>query len=159
MINQIIPYVILFGVTGSGLVAGVFFAFSSFVMKALARLPDDHGVAAMQSINVVVLNRSFLTVFLGTALVTILLITHSIFNWEDTNAILLFAGSLFYFVGSFLVTIVRNVPLNDALARVDTKEGESLTLWKDYLSKWTIWNHIRTIASFVAMVLFILALQ
>nr|WP_259549572.1 anthrone oxygenase family protein [Heyndrickxia oleronia] len=53
---------------------------------------------------------------------------------------------------------MRNVPLNDGLARVDTKEGESLSLWKDYLSKWTIWNHIRTLASFAAMVLFILAL-
>ncbi|MES1043765.1 DUF1772 domain-containing protein [Heyndrickxia oleronia] len=158
MINQLIPYVILFGAMGSGLVAGVFFAFSSFVMKALARLPDEQGIATMQSINIVVLNRSFLTVFLGTALVTILLITHSIFNWESANAIPLFAGSLLYFVGSFLVTVVRNVPLNDALARVDTKEGESLTLWKDYLSKWTIWNHIRTLASFAAMVLFILAL-
>ena len=36
---------------GSGLVAGIFFAFSNFVMKALARVPPAQGVAAMQSIN------------------------------------------------------------------------------------------------------------
>jgi uncharacterized membrane protein len=36
---------------GCGLVAGVFFAFSSFVMPALKRLPPAQGIAAMQSIN------------------------------------------------------------------------------------------------------------
>lgn len=44
---------------GAALIGGVFFAFSSFIMKALARLPSAEGVAAMQSINAVVLNRSF----------------------------------------------------------------------------------------------------
>jgi uncharacterized membrane protein len=50
---------------GSGLVAGIFFAFSNFVMKALARVPPAQGIAAMQSINVVVLNRWFFAVFFG----------------------------------------------------------------------------------------------
>ena len=43
---------------GAAMIGGVFFAFSSFVMKALARLPSAEGIAAMQSINIVVLNRS-----------------------------------------------------------------------------------------------------
>src|SRR4029453_8846365 len=50
---------------GSGLVAGIFFAFSNFVMKALARVPAAQGIAAMKSINVVVLNKWFFAVFLG----------------------------------------------------------------------------------------------
>jgi len=53
---------------GAGTVGGVFFAFSAFVMKALAQLPASRGVAAMQRINVVVLNPLFLGVFMGTAL-------------------------------------------------------------------------------------------
>lgn len=36
---------------GRGLAAGVFFAFSTFVMKALTRLRPAHAVAAMQEIN------------------------------------------------------------------------------------------------------------
>lgn len=52
---------------GSGLIAGVFFAFSNFVMKALSRVPSAEGLAAMQSINVMVLNPLFLGVFMGTA--------------------------------------------------------------------------------------------
>ena len=52
-------------------VAGVFFTFSSFVMKALAQLPASHGIGAMQSINVVVINRGFLGVFLGGAVLSV----------------------------------------------------------------------------------------
>jgi uncharacterized membrane protein len=57
----------LLSVLGSGLVAGAFFAFSTFVMKALAALPAPQGVSAMQSINVVVLNRWFLAPFVVSA--------------------------------------------------------------------------------------------
>ena len=59
---------------GSALIAGVFFAFSSFIMKALARVPSHEGIAAMKSINVVVLNRSFLGVFIGTTAISLLVI-------------------------------------------------------------------------------------
>ena len=57
---------------GCGIVAGVFFAFSSFVMAALARLPAGQGIAAMQSINVTVLNRGFLSLFVGTGFVGVI---------------------------------------------------------------------------------------
>ncbi len=49
------------------MVGGIFFAFSSFVMRALAKMPDAEGIAAMQSINVVVINPSFLGAFVGSA--------------------------------------------------------------------------------------------
>ena len=55
----------LIAALGSGLMAGVFFAFSSFVMTALARLAPAPGIAAMQSINVVVINPLFMAGFLG----------------------------------------------------------------------------------------------
>lgn len=48
--------------------AGVFFAFSTFVMKALGARPLAQGIAAMQSINVAVINRWFMAAFFGTAL-------------------------------------------------------------------------------------------
>jgi len=41
----------LLGALSCGMMAGVFFAFSAFVMKALARLPVEQGVAVMQAIN------------------------------------------------------------------------------------------------------------
>ncbi len=40
---------------GSALVSGNFFAFPSFVMRALARVPASEEISAMRSINVVLL--------------------------------------------------------------------------------------------------------
>ena len=51
MIDGLLFVLSLFAAIGCAMMAGVF-AFSSFVMKALARLPAEQGVAAMQAINV-----------------------------------------------------------------------------------------------------------
>ncbi len=56
---------------GSALMAGMFFVFSSFMMEALERTPATQRIATMQSINVAVLNRSFLGTFFGTAIVCV----------------------------------------------------------------------------------------
>jgi uncharacterized membrane protein len=81
---------------GAGLVAGVFFAFSSFVMKALAQLPAEQGVAAMQRINVVVLNPAFLGVFVGTAAIAGLCAAGALFSWGTPgSALLLVAAGLY----------------------------------------------------------------
>ena len=58
---------------GAGLVAGIFFAFSAFIMAALKRLPPEGGISAMQSINVAVLNPVFFLVFFGTAVAALIL--------------------------------------------------------------------------------------
>src|SRR5690625_2867964 len=158
MMEQLIPYLIFLAALGSGLIAGLFFAFSTFVMNALARLPWEQGISAMQAINITVINRVFLAVFMGTTFVSILLVFISLFNWENPNSIYILVGSVLYFFGSFLVTALRNVPLNNMLANANGKDKESEALWKNYLDKWTAWNHIRTIASLAALASFILAL-
>jgi len=158
MIEQIIPYFTFLTALGSGLVSGLFFAFSSFIMKALGRLSVDHGIATMQSINKTVLNYSFFVVFMGTTLTTVLLMIYSLFHWNQPNAIYLLVGSAFYLLGSFLVTAVYNVPLNNALEKLDTENEKSVTVWKKYMVKWTAWNHVRTVTSFLACGSFILAL-
>ena len=144
---------------GCGLIAGAFFAFSSFVMKALARLPPAQGIAAMQSINVAVINPVFLGVFLGTAATCALLAVSSLVQWNKPGAAYLLAGSLLYLVGTFLVTMVFNVPRNDALAAVASGSAEGATLWASYLARWTAWNHVRTIAALAAATALALALR
>src|SRR5699024_689926 len=158
MIEQIIPYFTLLTALGSGLVSGLFFAFSSFIMKALDRLPVDHGIATMKSINKTVLNYSFFVVFMGTTLTTVLLMIYSLFNWDQRNAIFVLVGGVCYLLGSFLVTAVYNVPLNKALEKVDIENEKRVTFWKRYMVKWTAWNHVRTATSFLASGSFILAL-
>jgi uncharacterized membrane protein len=65
---------------GAGLVAGIFFAFSSFVMRALARIAPPQGIAAMQSINVAVINPVFMAAFLGTGALCAALAVLSLFR-------------------------------------------------------------------------------
>jgi uncharacterized membrane protein len=135
---------------GSGLIGGVFFGFSSFIMAALARLPSAQGIAAMQSINVVVINRVFLTAFVGTAGVCAVLTASALFLRHRPGAAYVLAGSLLYIVGTFIVTMALNVPRNDALAVVDPASAEGARLWADYVVNWTRWNHVRTAAAVAA---------
>lgn len=132
---------------GAGTVGGVFFAFSTFVMKALSELPAGRGVAAMQRINTVVLNPLFLGVFLGTALLAVACVVASFLPWGTPRSALLLASGLLYLGGSFLVTIAFNVPRNERLARLNAESPEAAAYWVTYLREWMHWNHVRTVAS------------
>jgi uncharacterized membrane protein len=145
-------------VLGCGLIAGVFFAFSTFVMKALGKRPPAEGIGAMQSINIVVINPWFMSVFVGTAAICLLLAIYSLWQWQQPVSIYLIIGSLLYIVGSFGVTMAFNVPLNDALAIAKPDSPEAATLWARYLVDWTFWNTVRTIASLAAAALFAIAI-
>jgi uncharacterized membrane protein len=143
---------------GSGLMGGVFFAFSTFVMHALGRLPAAHGSAAMQSINIVVLNRWFLGAFLGTAALCAALAVAAL-AWRPSGSIWVVAGRVLYVVGTFLVTIAFNVPRNEALAAVAPDSMEAAAMWSRYLKEWTAWNHVRTAAALAAMAALTLGLM
>jgi uncharacterized membrane protein len=143
---------------GCGLIAGAFFAFSTFVMRALAQLPPSQGIAAMQSINIVVINPIFMLALFGTGLACLVLAISSLARWHNPGAGYVLAGSLLYILGTDLVTILFNVPRNNALAVVNPASTEGVAVWTSYLSSWTAWNHVRTIAALAATALFIIAL-
>ena len=148
----------LFTVIASGLSAGIFFAFSTFVMKALAQQPAAQGIATMQSINITVINPWFMVVFLGPAAVCIFLTISLLLQWHQPVAFYWLAGSLLYLIGTIGVTFACNVPLNDALAIVTPDSAEGTTLWARYLTDWTFWNHVRTVAALLAAALFTISL-
>jgi uncharacterized membrane protein len=131
---------------GAGVMGGLFFAFSVFIMTALGRIPAAHGISAMQSINVSVMTPLFALAFFGTAVVSIVLGVSAIWNWEGTGSACLLAGSILYLAGGIIVTLVCNVPLNNALGKADAASPEAARLWQNYLTAWTQWNHVRTVA-------------
>lgn len=135
------------GVLGAGIVGGVFYAFSSFVMPGLQRLPDAQGVAAMQEINVTAEHPAFMVAFMGTTVLCLYLGVRGIVGWGDTRATLLVAGSALFLVGSFLLTVVHNVPLNNELADVQPHAANAAAHWQEYLDKWNWANHVRGAAS------------
>ena len=159
MSDGLLRVLILISALGCGLVGGIFFAFSNFVMKALDRLPPAQGIAAMQSINVTVINPPFMTAFFGTAAACVILTISSLLSWHRAGGVFLLVGSLLYLFGTILVTIVFNVPRNDALAAVDPASAEGARLWAGYVSGWTAWNHVRTTAALAAAAALAIALR
>ena len=134
---------------GCGLVAGVFFAFSSFVMAGLDRLPASAGVAAMQSINRTVITPSFMLAWLGTGVLCVVLAGWSAAARDGHDAAALTAGAI-YVLGPVGVTFAVNVPLTDGLDAADPAAAEAAPLWRTFVRRWTAWNHVRGAAAFVA---------
>ena len=127
-------------------------------MRALARVPSHDGIAAMQSINVVVLNPSFLGVFMGTTVMSGLVAALSVQGWGTPSAPLFLAGALLYIVGTFLLTGFGNVPLNIELAAISATDPKAISVWENYLDRWTLLNTIRTVAAAGATLMFTLGL-
>jgi uncharacterized membrane protein len=147
--------VTLVAALGCGLAAGFFFAFSVCVMPALRRLAAPEGIAAMQTINVVVINPVFMAALFGTAVACLAAIGIALADWDGSYGPYAVAGGAVYVLGVIAVTMGANVPRNDALARL---EPDAAGYWARYLVEWTAWNHVRTVAPLIALGLFIGAL-
>ena len=143
---------------GCGLIAGVFYAFSVMVMRSLAQLPADHGVAAMQAINVAALRPVFLWVFTGTAAVCAAVVVGSLVDWDDASPYLV-VGGLLYLIGSFGLTVGYHVPRNEALDRVEPSSPDAPRYWSRFVREWTMANHVRGAASLAAAALLTIALH
>jgi len=138
----------------SVIMAGIFFTFSSFVMTALGNLQACDGIRAMQRINIDVFNWSFAFLFFGIPLAAVVLGIYAVINWSESEAPYYLVGSIVYLFGSLVVTGLRNVPLNDMLARIDPDEDNAVKEWRRYLISWKRWNHVRTGACLTAGLLF-----
>lgn len=158
MSDQITFVLTLLGILGSATIGGVFFAFSGFVMKALARLTPPHGIAAMQSINVIAVTPPLMIALFGAALVCVVLAMSSLLERNAPGANARLAGCLLYLVGTVGVTIAFNVPRNNALAAVDADSAAGAAEWAQYVPSWTAWNTVRTVAALAAALSLTLAL-
>lgn len=143
---------------GTGLMAGVFFTFSSFLMGALGRLQPSPGIEAMQSVNVVAITPLFMILFFGTTVACAGQVVSSLLKMDRPGATFALAGGSLYIIGAFLVTVAVHIPLNDALAKADPASPEGAQLWAGYLVRWTAWNHLRTLAAIGASAFLVLAL-
>jgi len=143
---------------GTGLVTGVLFAFSTFVMAGLRDLPDEQGLAAMQAINKAAPTPAFMIVLLGTAFVCVGVGISALTRLDHPAAAYQLVGSVTY-LAAIALTIAYHVPHNDALALVRASSAGAAQTWRHYASSWTLWNHLRTLTSLGAAVAFVLALR
>lgn len=157
MLDRALPIVTIAAAVGCGLVGGLLFAFSAFVMQALDRLPARDATAAMQSINATILNPAFGLLFGGTAALCAGLLVTGLADVGRPGAVLRIVAAALLLVGVVGVTLACNVPLNDRLARVDPAAVDAVRAWGDYRSGWLPWNHVRTAAAAAAAILLTVA--
>ena len=144
---------------GSTLVGGVFFAFSTFVMPALRRLPPTDGLAAMQAMNrAAPASGLFMAALGGTALLSLGLAANAATHLDEAHARYELLGAALY-LSSIAITAGYHVPHNDTLALVEPAGAGAGDAWLGYARGWVAWNHVRTITSLAAGVSFALALR
>jgi uncharacterized membrane protein len=154
----LVTILLWFCALGCGLLGGLYFAFSTFIMTAFGRIDQTHGIAAMNAINSTILGSLFMPFFFGTTLAGALLAIIAAIRWSEPGTVLMLAGGVLYVVGMFVCTVAFNVPLNNELARVGGSSADAASVWARYLKDWTVWNHVRTVASVAASALFIAAI-
>ncbi|MGB5425177.1 MAG: anthrone oxygenase family protein [Gammaproteobacteria bacterium] len=148
--------IIVMAITGAGVVTGLLFAFSNFVMRALATLPDDKGMLVMQRVNETILNPVFLVVFLGTPILCVMILFKSVMQPGSSGSLFLLIGALAYLIGPFGVTVLFNVPLNNKLAKAELSVANEV--WPVYQKQWQRWNHVRTCIGVVSIILLAIGL-
>jgi uncharacterized membrane protein len=152
--------VLIITAISTGLIAGLFYAYSCSVNPGLGKLSGEGYLAAMQSINREILNPVFFASFMGT------LIFLPVSTWMQyragvsTTFWLLLAATLLYAIGTFGVTMFGNVPLNDALDKFSLQgaSGEEITRHRaQFEIPWNRLHTVRTVASVAALALVIIA--
>jgi uncharacterized membrane protein len=144
-------------IVGAGLNAGVYLTFSTFTMAGLRRLPAGQGAAAMQAINLEAPTPAFMSVFFGTAIVSIAVAALAIVDFKAPGSSMAIAGAAAY-VSTIVLTGVYNVPLNDRLAAVEAASPEGAVTWKSYQGRWSRGNHVRLLGSTASVILLTLSL-
>lgn len=152
------PVVLLTAVAAlaSAAVGGIFYAFSTFVMRGLNRTGPAEAFIAMRGINAEAnANPAFLLFFIGSAVLALAVGVVALARIGRPGSWLLLAGAIFGVLG-LVVTMVFNVPLNNRLDRADI--ADAVAEWQSYFSAWTAWNHVRTGTGFVGAALMLAGL-
>ena len=158
------PVVLLAAVAAfsSAVVGGVFFAFSTFVMRGLDRTGAPVAVTAMRGINAQAqADAPFLMLFLGSALLAVTVGVAAVVRLRAPGSGWVLAGAVLALL-PLVVTVGFSVPLNDRLAALDPATlsvAELDQLWQDYFRSWMRWNHVRTAAPLLGSVLMVAGLR
>lgn len=147
--SLLVPLLVASTVT-TGLVAGLFFAFTCAVMPGLRRAEDAVFVATMTAINAAIQNIVFAVAFGGALLFTAGALVAGVASGSPTVPWVM--AGLGLYVATLVVTGVRNVPLNNQLdahaARPDVTAAEARSAFE---TPWTRWNTLRTVLSTAAL--------
>jgi uncharacterized membrane protein len=155
-----VSWMTIFTIVGVGVIAGIFFVFSAFIMQVLDDRPPTEAVTTMQAMNHRMENHGlFLTLFTATSLTAVVLAVYALVSMEGQARIWLIVGGVTYAVGGFLITAAYHIPRNEKMNEMDANAADVGTRWSDYLSEWLPAHHIRTVLAIVALFSFAMALR
>jgi uncharacterized membrane protein len=155
-----VSWLTIFTVVGVGVIAGIFFVFSAFMMQVLDQRPPREAVSTMQLMNKQMEgNAPFLFLFTATSLTAVVLAVYALVSMEGSARIWLIVGGATYAVGGFLITAAYHIPRNKEMDEIDASAADVGTRWSDYLSEWLPAHHLRTVLAIVALFSFAMALR
>ncbi len=149
---------ILISLTLSAAIFGFFYAWVCSTMWGLDAADPRVAIAAMNAMNGSVRNAVFAPAFFGTP---VALGLTAVLAWRQNmckSAALFTASAGVYVALALLLTMLVNVPMNEALAATEIPENltDAAEIWADYSSRWQLWNQIRTATSGLSFLLALL---
>ncbi|MGE4427931.1 MAG: DUF1772 domain-containing protein [Solirubrobacteraceae bacterium] len=148
MSDGLVDAVTVATLVGAGVVGGVFYAFSAFVMQGLRALPPADGIRAMQALNVAAPGPRLVVAMTGTLLLAFALIVVAATGSAGATGWRI--GGAIAYVASFVITPAFHIPRNDALDRLDPESPGAADHWTTYVHEWTLGNHVRGGLSIIA---------
>lgn len=136
---------------GTTLVAGSFLTFSVMVMPGMRNLDAATGTAAMQAVNEPAFGLPFQLLFSGTSVLCVAAGLAALIRWNGRASALVLTGAVLSLLAGVVVTGAVHIPLTYELAELDPAQATD-TQWRDFLSAWIPWNHVRSALGLVAAV-------
>lgn len=142
------------------LATGFFYAYSCSVMLGLGALSDADFISAMQAINASVRNGLFAVSFFGSALLLSLATILHAPRVASRPAMLVLGAAVLYGLGTFTLTMVVTMPLNEWLALQGPPAfmSDARAIRTTFEERWVLFNDIRTLASLCALCLVLMAI-
>ncbi|MER5817218.1 anthrone oxygenase family protein [Streptomyces californicus] len=139
----------------NGLYAGFMLAFLIAVMPGLAELTDRQFTAAMRRFNEKVPGPAFLVLFLGVVALPAAAFFTGLGEHDAVSGPAVLAALVCAVIGH-AITVVGNIPLNNALAA--SEGGDDSAARAAFEPRWSTLHQVRTAFSLVACALLVVAL-
>lgn len=157
--DQVLFLLTIFAALCTMLLGGNFFAFSAFFLRALGGLTAERGIVAMQATVTAAKTIALLFLFFGTAALCAVIGALAALHWREPFAPYALIGAGTFLLGGFAVTMLRIIPMNNKLLAVSPDASNAPDRWRKFYRRWSRWNHVRTIATLLACLCFMLALS
>ena len=143
---------------GAAVNAGVFLAFSAFVMPAVRELPAAQGIEAMQALNRTAV-APFMLVGFGTAVLCVVVIVQGVSMWRTARGRWMLGGAVVYVIAAIMITFAANVPISYTIDTLNPSSPDVAARWADLYTQWVWSNHLRALGSIGAAIALAIGLR